>query len=91
MERLLKHERRLTDHFIGHVLAKNIGIEQDPLDHLFRLDSTEKRALSLRASGAACPQWCTMGHRLPSWLGLACSRSEERPASSTTLHCRQHS
>jgi CRP/FNR family cyclic AMP-dependent transcriptional regulator len=43
MKRLLHHERRLTDHFIAHVLARNIGIEQDLLDHLFNLDSTEKR------------------------------------------------
>jgi CRP-like cAMP-binding protein len=43
MKRLLHHERLLTDHFIAHVLARSIGIEQDLLDHLFNLDSTEKR------------------------------------------------
>jgi len=43
MKRLLQHERSLTDHFIAHMLARNIGIEQDLLDHLFNLDSTEQR------------------------------------------------
>jgi CRP/FNR family transcriptional regulator, cyclic AMP receptor protein len=43
MKRLLRHERRLTDHFIAHVLARNIGIERELLAHLFTLDSTEKR------------------------------------------------
>ena len=43
MKRLLQHERGLTDHFIAHMLARNIGIEQHLLDHLFNPDSTEKR------------------------------------------------
>ena len=43
MKRLLQHERRLADHFIAHMLARNIRIERDLLDHVFNLDSTEKR------------------------------------------------
>jgi CRP/FNR family cyclic AMP-dependent transcriptional regulator len=43
MKRLLQRERGLTDHFIAHMLARNIRIEQDLLDHVFNLDSTEKR------------------------------------------------
>jgi CRP/FNR family cyclic AMP-dependent transcriptional regulator len=43
MKRLLQRERGLTDHFIAHMLARNIGIEQHLLDHLFNLDSTERR------------------------------------------------
>lgn len=43
MTRLLRREPRLADHFIAHMLARNIRIEQDLLAHLFNLDSTEKR------------------------------------------------
>jgi CRP/FNR family transcriptional regulator, cyclic AMP receptor protein len=43
MKRLLRHERGLADHFIAHMLARNIRIEQDLLDHVFNLDSTERR------------------------------------------------
>jgi CRP/FNR family cyclic AMP-dependent transcriptional regulator len=43
MKHLLQREPRLADHFIAHMLARNIRIEQDLLAHLFNLDSTEKR------------------------------------------------
>jgi CRP/FNR family transcriptional regulator, cyclic AMP receptor protein len=43
MIRLLRDERGLTDGFIAHVLARNIRIEQDLLDHLFNVESTERR------------------------------------------------
>jgi CRP/FNR family transcriptional regulator, cyclic AMP receptor protein len=43
MKHLLQGERRLADHFITHMLARNIRVEQDLLDHLFNLDSIEKR------------------------------------------------
>jgi CRP/FNR family transcriptional regulator, cyclic AMP receptor protein len=43
MKKLLQREPRLANHFIAHMLARNIRIEQDLLDHLFNLDSTEKR------------------------------------------------
>jgi CRP/FNR family transcriptional regulator, cyclic AMP receptor protein len=43
MKRLLQEERTLTDHFIAHMLARNIRIERDLLDHVFNVDSTEKR------------------------------------------------
>jgi CRP/FNR family cyclic AMP-dependent transcriptional regulator len=43
MKRLLQDERTLTDHFIAHMLARNIRIERDLLDHVFNVDSTEKR------------------------------------------------
>ena len=43
MKRLLQHERTLTEHFIAHMLARNIRIERDVLDHVFNMDSTEKR------------------------------------------------
>jgi CRP/FNR family transcriptional regulator, cyclic AMP receptor protein len=43
MNRLLQNERKLTNHFIAHVLARNIRIERDLLDHVFNRDSTEKR------------------------------------------------
>jgi CRP/FNR family transcriptional regulator, cyclic AMP receptor protein len=43
MKRLLLHERELADHFIAHMLARNIRIERDLLDHVFNIDSTEKR------------------------------------------------
>jgi CRP/FNR family transcriptional regulator, cyclic AMP receptor protein len=43
MKRLLQDERTLTDHFIAHMLARNIRIERDLLDHVFHIDSTEKR------------------------------------------------
>jgi CRP-like cAMP-binding protein len=43
MKHLLQREPRLADHFIAHMLARNIRIEQDLLDHCFNLDSTEKR------------------------------------------------
>jgi CRP/FNR family transcriptional regulator, cyclic AMP receptor protein len=43
MKRLLQDERTLTDHFIAHMLARNIRIERDLLDHVFNIDSTEKR------------------------------------------------
>jgi CRP/FNR family cyclic AMP-dependent transcriptional regulator len=59
MKRLLQHERTLTDHFIAHVLARNIRIEQDLLDHVFNIDSTEKRLartlLRLADYGARAP------------------------------------
>jgi CRP-like cAMP-binding protein len=43
MTRLLQHERTLTEHFIAHMLARNIRIERDLLDHVFHIESTEKR------------------------------------------------
>jgi CRP/FNR family transcriptional regulator, cyclic AMP receptor protein len=43
MKRLLQDERRLTDYFIAYMLARNIRIERDLLDHVFNIDSTEKR------------------------------------------------
>lgn len=43
MKRLLQDERTLTGHFIAHMLARNIRIERDLLDHVFNIDSTEKR------------------------------------------------
>jgi CRP/FNR family transcriptional regulator, cyclic AMP receptor protein len=43
MTDLLQREPTLADHFIAHMLARNIRIEQDLLGHLFHLDSTEKR------------------------------------------------
>jgi CRP/FNR family transcriptional regulator, cyclic AMP receptor protein len=43
MKQLLRRERPLADHFIAHLLARNISIERDLLDLLFTLDSTEKR------------------------------------------------
>lgn len=43
MRHLLRREPRLADHFIAHMLARNIRIEQDLLDHVFSLDSTERR------------------------------------------------
>jgi CRP/FNR family cyclic AMP-dependent transcriptional regulator len=43
MKCLLQHERTLTKHFIAHMLATNIRIERDLLDHVFNIDSTEKR------------------------------------------------
>jgi CRP/FNR family cyclic AMP-dependent transcriptional regulator len=59
MKRLLQHERTLTDHFIAHMLARNIRIEQDLLDHVFNIDSTEKRLartlLRLADYGARAP------------------------------------
>jgi CRP-like cAMP-binding protein len=41
MMRLLREERGLSDRFIGHMLARNIRIEQDLVDQLF--NSSEKR------------------------------------------------
>ena len=41
MMRLLREERGLSDQFIGHMLARNIRIEQDLVDQLF--NSSEKR------------------------------------------------
>ena len=41
MLRLLRRERGLSDRFIGHMLARNIRIEQDLVDQLF--NSSEKR------------------------------------------------
>lgn len=65
MKRLLHHERRLTDHFIAHVLARNIGIEQDLLDHLFNLDSTEKRLARTLLRLADYGTALTSGRSLP--------------------------
>jgi CRP-like cAMP-binding protein len=41
MRRLLREQRELSDRFLGHVLARNIRIEQDLLDQLFNF--SEKR------------------------------------------------
>ncbi len=41
MIRLLHSERALADRFIAHMLARNIRIEEDLVDHLF--NSSEKR------------------------------------------------
>ena len=41
MTRLLREERGVSDRFIGHVLARNIRIEQDLVDQLF--NPSEKR------------------------------------------------
>jgi CRP-like cAMP-binding protein len=41
MMRLLRDERALSDRFIGHVLARNIRIEEDLVDQLF--NPSEKR------------------------------------------------
>jgi CRP/FNR family cyclic AMP-dependent transcriptional regulator len=41
MVRLLHEERRFSDHFIAHMLARNIRIEEDLIDQLF--NSSEKR------------------------------------------------
>jgi CRP-like cAMP-binding protein len=43
MKRLLRDERALSDQFIAHMLARNIRIERDLLEHVFNIDSTEKR------------------------------------------------
>jgi CRP/FNR family transcriptional regulator, cyclic AMP receptor protein len=43
MRHLLQREPRVADHFIAHMLARNIRIEQDLLGHVFSLDSTERR------------------------------------------------
>ena len=55
MTHLLQREPRLADHFIAHILARNIRIEQDLLTHLFNLHSTEKRLarILLRLAGYA--------------------------------------
>ena len=43
MLRLLHAAPTLAQGFIAHVLARNIRIEQDLLDHLFNVESTERR------------------------------------------------
>jgi CRP/FNR family transcriptional regulator, cyclic AMP receptor protein len=43
MTRLLHDKPSLAEDFMAHVLARNIRIEQDLLDHLFNADSTEIR------------------------------------------------
>jgi CRP/FNR family cyclic AMP-dependent transcriptional regulator len=43
MTRLLHDKPALAEGFVAHVLARNIRIEQDLLDHLFNVESTEKR------------------------------------------------
>jgi CRP/FNR family transcriptional regulator, cyclic AMP receptor protein len=43
MIRLLRDEPALADGFIAHVLARNIRIEQDLLNHFFNVESTERR------------------------------------------------
>jgi CRP/FNR family cyclic AMP-dependent transcriptional regulator len=43
MTRLLHDTPALAEGFMAHVLARNIRIEQDLLDHLFNADSTEIR------------------------------------------------
>ena len=39
--RLLHNQHALSDRFIAHMLARNIRIEEDLIDHLF--NSSEKR------------------------------------------------
>ena len=39
--RLLHHQHAFSDRFISHMLARNIRIEEDLVDHLF--NSSEKR------------------------------------------------
>ena len=41
MARLLHQQHALSDRFIAHMLARNIRIEEDLIDHLF--NSSEKR------------------------------------------------
>ncbi len=41
MQRLLHDHPAFSDHFLGHMLARNIRIEEDLVDHLF--NSSEKR------------------------------------------------
>src|SRR6476659_2689376 len=41
MVRLLHHQHAFSDRFISHMLARNIRIEEDLVDHLF--NSSEKR------------------------------------------------
>ena len=41
MQRLLHEHSVFSNHFIGHMLARNIRIEEDLVDHLF--NSSEKR------------------------------------------------
>lgn len=41
MARLLRNEHAMSDRFIAHMLSRNIGIEEDLLDQLFR--SSEQR------------------------------------------------
>ena len=41
MVRLLHNQHALSDRFIAHMLARNIRIEEDLIDHLF--NSSEKR------------------------------------------------
>jgi len=41
MQRVLHDHPAFADHFLGHVLTRNIRIEQDLVDHLF--NSSEKR------------------------------------------------
>ena len=41
MQRVLHDHPEFSDHFLGHMLTRNIRIEQDLVDHLF--NSSEKR------------------------------------------------
>lgn len=41
MQALLHEHAEFSDHFLGHMLARNIRIEEDLIDHLF--NSSEKR------------------------------------------------
>lgn len=58
MRRLLQCEPKLAAHFTTHILNRNVCIEQDLLDHLFDIDSTEEHLARLPwhpASSSATP------------------------------------
>jgi CRP-like cAMP-binding protein len=63
MLRLLHDTRAMSDHFIGHILARSIRIEQDLIDQLF--NSSEKRLARALLLLADCREGDKPRHNVP--------------------------